>query len=163
MESLESRTVRGRDRERENRQKTLFQNNALTQCTLQCVFNAHFLYKSFGGLTEVLSYFNPLKERLHKLQNIFLMEYLSLRHPSVPTDSVLGLTDRSLPTRSSASSADSADVELVSQQQPMTTLTQCYVTSTQRTHSDTDTQRKVIQITQIDAKRYYIPNSQNHD
>ena len=58
--SLESRTVRGRDRERvrENRQ-TIFQKivtqntlfyNVCVQCTL--------LYKSFGGLTEVLSYFN---------------------------------------------------------------------------------------------------------
>ena len=35
---------------------------------------------------------------------------------SVPTDSVLGLTDRSQPIRFSASSADPADVELVSQQ-----------------------------------------------
>ena len=66
-------------------------------------------------MTEVLSYFNALKELLHKLQNIFLTEYLSLRHGSVPTDSVLGLTDRSNPTRSSASSSDPADVELVSQ------------------------------------------------
>ena len=78
-----------------------------------CVFNAHVIYKSLQGLTEVLSYFNALKERLHKSQNIFLTEYLSLHHRSVPTDSVLGLTDRSIPTRSSASSADPADVELV--------------------------------------------------
>ena len=35
------------------------------------------------------------------------------------TNSVLGLTDRSIPTRSSASSADLADVELVSQQTQM--------------------------------------------
>ena len=122
MESLESRTVRGRDRERETHRKTLFQNNALTQCTYVCV-QCTLLYKSFGGLTEVLSYFNALKERLHKLQNIFLTEYLSLRHRSVlgtrphrsvPTDSVLGFLSR----RSSASSADSADVELVSQHSP---------------------------------------------
>ena len=46
MESLESRTVRGRDRERENTQKTLFQNNALTQCSLQCVCSMHTFYTS---------------------------------------------------------------------------------------------------------------------
>ena len=127
MESLESRTVRGRDRERErNRQNYIPKNSNSKYSVLQvCVFNAHVLYKSFWGLTEVLSYFNALKERLHKLQNIFLTEYLSLRHRSVPTDSVLGTRPhRSVPTdsvlgffsrRFSASSADSADVELVSQ------------------------------------------------
>ena len=129
--SLESRTVRGRDREREReKQKTLFQKimHSLNVLSTMCVFNAHFLYRSFGGLTEVLSYFNALKERLHKPQNIYSLRNIFLRvtrfseqnRPvrSVPTDSVLGLTDRSLPTRSSASSADSADVELVSQHSP---------------------------------------------
>ena len=115
MESLESRTVRGRDRERETHQKNSISNNALTQCTCVCV-QCTLLYKSLEGLTEVLSYFNALKERLHKLLNIFLTEYLSLRHRSVPTDSVLGTRpNRSGPTdsvlgffsrRSSASSAD---------------------------------------------------------
>ena len=79
-------------------------------CTCVCA-QCTLLYKSLQGLTEVLSYFNALKERLNKSQNIFLTEYLSLRHRSVPTDSVLGFLSR----RSSASSADSADVELVSQ------------------------------------------------
>ena len=63
-------------------EKTLFQKctHSMFFFSTMCVFNAHFLYKSFGGLTEVLSYFNALKERLHKLQNIFLTEYLSLSH-----------------------------------------------------------------------------------
>ena len=114
-------STRERQRER-NTQKTQFQNNALTQCTYVCV-QCTLLYKSFGGLTEVLSYFNALKEHLHKPQNIFLTEYLSSRHRSVPTDSVLGTRPhRSVPIdsvlgflsrRSSASSADPADVELV--------------------------------------------------
>ena len=92
--------------EREKHTENSISKNALTQCSTCVCVQCTLLYKSFEGLTEVLSYFNALKERLHKLQNIFLTEYLSLRHRSVPTDSVLGLTDRSLPTRSSASSAD---------------------------------------------------------
>ena len=60
MESLELRTVRGRDRQRKETQKTIFQKT-LTQCSIHvCVFNAHVLYKSLEGLTEVLSYFNAL-------------------------------------------------------------------------------------------------------
>ena len=65
MESLESRTVRGRDRERETHRKLYFKKCTHSMFSTMCVFNAHFLYKSFGGLTEVLSYFNALKERLH--------------------------------------------------------------------------------------------------
>mgnify|MGYP000621446097 CR=1 FL=1 len=65
MESLELRTVRGRDRERERKHRKLY-SKTLTQYTVYvCVFNAHVLYKSLLGLTEVLSYFNALKERLH--------------------------------------------------------------------------------------------------
>ena len=46
MESLELRTVRGKDREREREtQKTIFQKT-LTQCVYICVFNEHVLYKS---------------------------------------------------------------------------------------------------------------------
>ena len=107
------------EREREQKTEKLYYKTAnskfSTKITCVCV-QCTLLYKSLQGLTEVLSYFNALKERLHKPQNIFLTEYLSSHHRSVPTDSVLGLTDRSTPTRSSASSADSADVELVSQQ-----------------------------------------------
>ena len=47
MESLELRTVCGRDRERERereKQKTIFQKT-LTQCIYICVFNEHVLYK----------------------------------------------------------------------------------------------------------------------
>ena len=65
--SLELRTVHGRDRERvrerERTQKTLFQNLLLKICTCVC-FQCTLLYKSLQGLTEVLSYFNALKERL---------------------------------------------------------------------------------------------------
>ena len=60
--SLELRTVRGRDKERV-REKTQKNSNTkkLTQCSVHvCVFNAHVLYKSSQGLTEVLSYFNAL-------------------------------------------------------------------------------------------------------
>ena len=123
--SLELRTVRGRDREWERERKTtLFHKKTLTQCTCVCV-QCTLLYKSFWGLTEVLSYFNALKERLHKPQNIFLTEYLSSHHsvlwaePAYPIGpNRLGTRpDRSVhTTRSSASSADPADVELVSQQ-----------------------------------------------
>ena len=54
-----------RERERENTEKLY--SKTLTQYTILhvCVFNAHVLYKSLQGLTEVLSYFNALKERLH--------------------------------------------------------------------------------------------------
>ena len=67
MESLESRTVRGRDREREReKHRNSITKNALTQCSvLHVCVQCTLLYKSFGGLTEVLSYFNALKERLH--------------------------------------------------------------------------------------------------
>ena len=64
MESLESRTVRGRDRERETHRKLNFKIMHSLNVLQMCVFNAHVIYKSFGGLTEVLSYFNALKERL---------------------------------------------------------------------------------------------------
>ena len=67
MESLELRTVRGRDRERE-REKKHSKNyipKTLTQCFIHVCVQCTLLYKSFGGMTEVLSYFNALKERLH--------------------------------------------------------------------------------------------------
>ena len=50
--------------EREKHTENSISKNALTQCTCVCV-QCTLLYKSFGGLTEVLSYFNALKERLH--------------------------------------------------------------------------------------------------
>ena len=51
------------EREKHTKKETI-SNNALTQCTYVCV-QCTLFYKSFGGLTEVLSYFNALKERLH--------------------------------------------------------------------------------------------------
>ena len=47
MESLESRTVRGRDRERERNRRTIFQK-ILTQNTLfyKCVCSMHTFYTS---------------------------------------------------------------------------------------------------------------------
>ena len=62
--SLELRTVRGRDRERETHRKLNFKIMHSLNVLQMCVFNAHVIYKSFEGLTEVLSYFNALKERL---------------------------------------------------------------------------------------------------
>ena len=62
MESLELRTVRRieRERERERKHRKLY-SKTLTQYSIHmCVFNAHVLYKSLQGLTEVLSYFNAL-------------------------------------------------------------------------------------------------------
>ena len=54
------------EREREKHtEKLYFKKCTHSMFSTMCVFNAHFLYKSFGGLTEVLSYFNALKERLH--------------------------------------------------------------------------------------------------
>ena len=48
MESLESRTVRGRDREREKQTNYIPKNSNSKYSVLQvCVFNAHVLYKSF--------------------------------------------------------------------------------------------------------------------
>ena len=52
------------EREKTHQKKHSISNNALTQCTYVCV-QCTLLYKSFEGLTEVLSYFNALKERLH--------------------------------------------------------------------------------------------------
>ena len=60
METLELRTVRRRDRERERKQKTLYFKKLLLKNIHMCVFNAQVLYKSLQGLTEVLSYFNAL-------------------------------------------------------------------------------------------------------
>ena len=63
MESLVLRRVRGRDigREREKKTQKKLYSKTLTQYSLcVCVFNAHVLYKSLQGVTEVLSYLNAL-------------------------------------------------------------------------------------------------------
>ena len=53
------------ERERENTE-TLFKKIMHSISTIyMCVCSMHTLYKSLQGLTEVLSYFNALKERLH--------------------------------------------------------------------------------------------------
>ena len=49
-----------RETEREKTQKKLYYKNSYSKSVYVCVFNAHFLYKSLQGLTEVLSYFNAL-------------------------------------------------------------------------------------------------------
>ena len=51
-------TERERERERENRK--LNSKISYSKSVHVCVFNAHVLYKSLQGLTEVLSYFNAL-------------------------------------------------------------------------------------------------------
>ena len=54
-----------RERVRENTGEILFKTVQSTlQSTCVCV-QCTLLYKSLQGLTEVLSYFNALKERLH--------------------------------------------------------------------------------------------------
>ena len=58
MESLELCTVRGRERERERKHRKLYPKNSNSNTLYMCVFNAHVLYKSLEGLTEVLLYFN---------------------------------------------------------------------------------------------------------
>ena len=63
MESLELRTVCGRERERERERENTekLYSKILTQYSIHvCVFNAHVLYNSLKGLTKVLSYFNAL-------------------------------------------------------------------------------------------------------
>ena len=108
-----------RERERVKTQKTLLQKILKSTICSTCVcVQCTLIYKSFGGLTEVLSYFNALKERLHKTPKYipygisFSASFGSLCRTGIsdrsqPTRySVLGLTDRSPPTRYSASSAD---------------------------------------------------------
>ena len=59
-------STRERQREREKQTNYIPKNSNSKYSVLQvCVFNAHVLYRSLQGLTEVLSYFNALKERLH--------------------------------------------------------------------------------------------------
>ena len=53
-----------RERERAKTETLLQKGSNSMFCTSVCV-QCTLLYKSFGGLTEVLSYFNALKERLH--------------------------------------------------------------------------------------------------
>ena len=124
MESLGSRYMRGRQRERILK-KALFKNilNLFTcVCSLNTFYTSPFRTDISTDSTSML-----IKELLHKLPNIFLMEYLSnglpVSRPNRPSFApvcipvhVLGLTDRSQPIRSSTSSANAADVELVSQQ-----------------------------------------------
>ena len=110
------------ERETEKKQKNSISENSNSMfCQYKCVcsINAHVLYKSLQGLTEVLSYFNALKERLHKPQKYIpygISFFASPRHPvlcaepaysiglnrlgtrpnrSVQTDSVLGFFSRS--------------------------------------------------------------------
>ena len=80
-----------------------------------------------------------IKELYTNSQNIFLAEYLSSRppgslHRTGLTDPVLGLTDRFQPIRFSASSADPADVELVSQQFRHMASTRSIFSSTRAFH-----------------------------
>ena len=116
--SLESRTVRGRDRERETHRKLYFKImhslNVLYNVCVQCTLFIQVLWRTDRS-TVVLQ----CSLRAPTLTPKYIphgISFFASCHRSVPTDSVLGLTDRSKPTRSSASLADSADVELVSQQ-----------------------------------------------
>ena len=53
-------TERERERHTHTHTKTLLQNSNSMLNVHVCVFNAHVLYMSLQGLTEVLSYFNDL-------------------------------------------------------------------------------------------------------
>ena len=128
--SLELRTVRGRDRERET-QKKLYFKNALTQCSIHvCVQCTRFiqvltrtdrstivLQCSLRAPTLTPKYIPSGISSFASFASFGSLCRTGISDRSQPTRySVLGLTDRSPPTRYSASSADSADVELVSQQ-----------------------------------------------
>ena len=57
----ETERERQRERERERNTQKNYIRKTLTQYSVHvCGFNAHVLYKSLQGLTEVLSYFNAL-------------------------------------------------------------------------------------------------------
>ena len=61
MESLElTHSTRERERKREKHTENYIPKNSNSMFLHVCVFNAHVLYKSLQGLTEVLSYFNAL-------------------------------------------------------------------------------------------------------
>ena len=133
MESLELRTVRGRDRERE-REKKHSKNyipKTLTQCFIHvCVQCTRFIQvlTRTDRSTIVLqcSLRAPTltpKYIPHGISFLASSRFSAQNRPnrSVPTDSVLGFFNRSQPTRSSASSADPADVEFVSQHLPFLT------------------------------------------
>ena len=99
-------STRERQREREHR-KTQFQNT-LTQCLYICVCSMHTFYTSpykdwqkyyRTSMLFKSAYTNP---KIYSSRNIFLRVIASSRFSvqnrrirSVPTDSVLGLTDRS--------------------------------------------------------------------
>ena len=119
MESLGSRSIRGRDREREREREytetTLFKNmlNLYTcVCSMNTFYTSPFRTDRSTDSTSML-----IKELLQKLSNIFLTEYLSNGLPvyapvrpflrtglrtgfrtrpnrSVPTDPVLGFFSR---------------------------------------------------------------------
>ena len=111
-------------RERKNR-KTLLQNsNSMFCSTCVCVQCTHFIQvlTRTDRSTIVLqcSLRAPTLTPKYIPRGISFLassRFSAQNRPnrSVPTDSVLGLTDQSQPIRFSASSGDPADVELVSQ------------------------------------------------
>ena len=109
MESLGLHSIRGRDK---NTQKAIFKN-ALTQCTYMCLMNTFYTSPRRTDRSTIVLQCS-LKSSTLTPKNIFLAGYLSSRPPGSLHRT--GLTDRSQPIRSSASSADPADFELVSQQ-----------------------------------------------
>ena len=110
MECLESRTVRGRDRERERERKknkkTILQKT-LTRCIHMCSMNMFYTSPRRTDRSTIVLQCSLRAPTLTP-------KIYSSRHPGSLHRT--GLTDRSQPIRSSASSADPTDVELVSQQ-----------------------------------------------
>ena len=125
MESLSLRSIVGRDRERERR--TIL-SRFTTLYTYVCSMNTFI--QVLEGLTEVLTVLQcslraPTLTPKYIPHRISFLTASRFPHRSGPTYApvcvpvyALGLTDWSQPIWSSASSADPADVELVSQQVP---------------------------------------------
>ena len=123
MESFGLHGIRERDRER-NTETTLFNNN--TQ-SVHKTCSVNTFIQVLEGLTEVLTVLQcslraPTLTPKYIPHGISFLTASRFTHRSGPTYApvcvpvyAFGLTDRSQPIRSSASSVDPADVELVSQ------------------------------------------------
>ena len=131
MESLSLRSIRGRDRESE-REKTqeLYSTKDLDSLLYTYVCSMNTFIQVLEGLTEVLTVLQCSLRALtltpkYIPHGISFLTASRFTHRSGPTYApvcvsvyAFGLTNRSQPIQSSSSSADPADVELVSQHSP---------------------------------------------